>query len=37
VFAVGRGPGWLAQAMEQAKTGRMYRPTAAYVGPPVGV
>ncbi|HET6237114.1 MAG TPA: citrate/2-methylcitrate synthase [Acetobacteraceae bacterium] len=37
VFAVGRGPGWLAQAMEQAKTGRMYRPTATYVGPPVGV
>ena len=36
VFAVGRGPGWLAQAMEQAKTGRMYRPTAAYIGPPVG-
>jgi len=36
VFAVGRGPGWLAQAMEQAKTGRMYRPSAAYVGPPVG-
>ena len=37
VFAVGRGPGWLAQAMEQAKTGRMYRPTAAYIGPPVGM
>ena len=36
VFAVGRAPGWLAQAMEQVKTGRMYRPTAAYVGPPVG-
>ena len=36
VFAVGRAPGWLAQAMEQAKTGRMYRPAVAYVGPPVG-
>jgi citrate synthase len=36
VFAVGRGPGWLAQAMEQAKTGRMYRPSAAYVGPALG-
>jgi citrate synthase len=36
VFAVGRAPGWLAQAMEQAKTGRMYRPSVAYVGPPVG-
>jgi citrate synthase len=35
VFAVGRAPGWLAQAMEQVKTGRMYRPTAAYVGPPI--
>jgi len=36
VFAVGRAPGWLAQAMEQAKTGRLYRPSVAYVGPPVG-
>ncbi len=36
VFSVGRAPGWLAQAMEQAKTGRMYRPAVAYVGPPVG-
>jgi citrate synthase len=36
VFAVGRAPGWLAQAMEQAKTGRMYRPSVAYVGPPIG-
>ncbi len=35
VFAVGRAPGWLAQAMEQAKTGRLYRPAAAYIGPPV--
>jgi citrate synthase len=36
VFAVGRAPGWLAHAMEQAKTGRLYRPAVAYVGPPVG-
>jgi citrate synthase len=36
VFAVGRAPGWLAHAMEQAKTGRLYRPSVAYVGPPVG-
>ena len=36
VFAVGRGAGWLAHAMEQQKTGRMYRPSSAYVGPPIG-
>jgi citrate synthase len=36
VFAVGRGAGWLAHAMEQQKTGRMFRPTSAYVGPPIG-
>ena len=36
VFAVGRSAGWLAHAMEQRKTGRMIRPTSAYVGPPVG-
>jgi citrate synthase len=33
VFAIGRAPGWIAQAMEQQKTGRMYRPSAAYIGP----
>ncbi len=32
VFAVGRSAGWLAHAMEQQKTGRMIRPTSAYVG-----
>ena len=37
VFAACRVAGWLAHAMEQQKTGRMIRPTAAYVGPPVGV
>jgi citrate synthase len=36
VFAVGRGAGWLAHAMEQQKTGRMIRPVSAYVGPPPG-
>jgi citrate synthase len=36
VFAVGRSAGWLAHAMEQQKTGRMIRPTSAYVGPPIG-
>lgn len=36
VFAACRVAGWLAHAMEQQKTGRMIRPTSAYVGPPVG-
>lgn len=36
VFAVGRSGGWIAHALEQRKTGRMIRPTSAYVGPPVG-
>jgi citrate synthase len=35
VFAVGRSAGWLAHALEQQKTGRMIRPTSAYVGPPI--
>jgi citrate synthase len=35
VFAVGRSAGWLAHAMEQQKTGRMFRPTSAYVGAPI--
>jgi citrate synthase len=34
-FAVGRSAGWLAHAMEQQKTGRMYRPSSAYVGPAI--
>jgi citrate synthase len=37
VFAACRVAGWLAHAMEQQKTGRMIRPTSAYVGPAVGV
>ena len=36
VFAACRVAGWLAHAMEQQKTGRMIRPTSAYVGPAVG-
>ena len=36
VFGVGRSAGWLAHAMEQQKTGRMIRPTSAYVGPAIG-
>jgi len=35
VFAVGRGAGWLAHAMEQQQTGRMIRPVSSYVGPPI--
>jgi citrate synthase len=36
VFAACRVAGWLAHAMEQQKTGRMYRPSSAYIGPPIG-
>jgi citrate synthase len=38
VFAVARGAGWLAHAMEQQREGRLVRPSSAYVGPrPTGV
>ena len=33
VFAVARGAGWLAHAMEQQKEGRLVRPSSAYIGP----
>src|SRR5579864_7878042 len=33
VFAVARGAGWLAHALEQQKEGRLIRPSSAYVGP----
>lgn len=33
VFAVGRGAGWLAHALEQRTTGRLIRPSSAYIGP----
>jgi citrate synthase len=37
VFAVARAAGWLAHAMEQQKSGRLIRPSSAYIGPhPVG-
>jgi len=32
LFAVGRGAGWLAHAIEQLQTGRLIRPRARYVG-----
>ena len=38
VFAVARGAGWLAHAMEQQREGRLVRPSSSYVGPaPKGV
>lgn len=33
VFAVARCAGWIAHALEQQKTGRMFRPASRYVGP----
>ena len=33
VFAVARCAGWLAHAMEQRQTGRLIRPSSAYIGP----
>ena len=36
MFAIGRCAGWLAHALEQLQTGRLIRPRARYVGPPVG-
>jgi citrate synthase len=33
VFAVSRAAGWLAHAMESRQTGRLVRPSSAYVGP----
>jgi citrate synthase len=35
VFAVGRCASWIAHALEQQQTGRMFRPESRYVGPPV--
>lgn len=37
IFAAARVVGWLAHAMEQIGTGRLIRPRARYVGPPVDV
>jgi len=36
MFAIGRCSGWLAHALEQLQTGRLIRPRARYIGPPVG-
>jgi citrate synthase len=33
VFAIARSAGWIANALEQAKTGRMIRPASNYIGP----
>jgi citrate synthase len=33
VFSIARCPGWLANAMEQQKAGRMIRPASNYIGP----
>jgi citrate synthase len=33
VFAIARTPSWIAHALEQQKTGRMIRPSSAYIGP----
>ena len=33
VFAVARCPGWIAHALEQQHTGRMFRPASRYIGP----
>jgi citrate synthase len=33
VFAIARGPGWIAHALEQQQTGRMFRPASRYIGP----
>ncbi len=35
IFALSRSTGWLAHAMEQVLTGRLIRPRARYIGPPV--
>jgi len=34
VFAVGRGAGWIAHALEQRTVDRLIRPASAYIGPP---
>lgn len=35
-FAVSRVVGWVTHALEQAEAGKLIRPAARYVGPPVG-
>jgi len=36
VFAISRCASWIAHALEQRQTGRMFRPASRYVGPVVG-
>jgi citrate synthase len=36
VFAVARAAGWTAHAREQQRTGRLIRPSSAYIGPMPG-
>jgi citrate synthase len=33
IFALGRGPSWIAHSLEQQKSGRMIRPQSSYIGP----
>jgi citrate synthase len=33
IFAIARSAGWIAHALEQQQTGRMFRPASDYVGP----
>jgi len=35
VFSVARSASWIAHALEQRQTGRMFRPESRYIGPPV--
>jgi citrate synthase len=35
IFAISRSAGWIAHALEQQQTGRMFRPASEYVGPKV--
>jgi citrate synthase len=37
LFAVARLAGWIAHAVEEGASGRLIRPRARYIGPPVGV
>src|SRR5439155_7760091 len=36
IFAVARAAGWTAHALEQQRTGRLIRPSSAYIGPTPG-